>query len=157
MMQNNVSANFSDLGSFTMVSLPYTDYQYSMIVLLPKKKDGLADLEKNLTAADLAKWIKKMSHHAVDLKPKFKVTAEFQLNDTLSKWVRRRVQFGRADFSGMTTRQKLFISAVVHKAFVDVNEKGTGRGCDAVSPSPGVGRRRRFLDRLFLFLIHNRD
>ena len=41
MMEGHVSTNFADHGDFTMVALPYTDYHYSMIVLLPKKKDGL--------------------------------------------------------------------------------------------------------------------
>ena len=31
----------------------------------------------------------------------------------------------QADFSGMTGQRDLFISAVVHQAYVDVNEEGT--------------------------------
>jgi serpin B len=32
---------------------------------------------------------------------------------------------GEADFSGMSTQERLFLSAVIHKTIVDVNEKGT--------------------------------
>lgn len=106
-MDGHVSTNFADHGDFTMVALPYTDYQYSMIVLLPKKKDGLADLEKKLSAKDLSAWIKKMSYHAVDVKlPKFKVTAEFRLDETLKQMgMIDAFTISKADLSGMTTQQ----------------------------------------------------
>jgi serine protease inhibitor len=161
MMAGNVSTNFADLGAFTMVSLPYSDYRYSMIVLLPKKKDGLADLEKKLTATDLTAWIKKMSYHAVNVKlPKFKVTAEFQLNETLKQMgMADAFTISKADLSGMTTRQKLYLSAVVHKAYVDVNEKGTEAAASTAvvasvtsAPPPATFHA----DHPFLFLIHDR-
>ena len=58
--------------------------------------------------------------------PKFKTTAEFGLADTL-KAMGMASAFDRstADFSGMTGRKELYFSAVIHKAFVDVNEEGT--------------------------------
>src|SRR5439155_25221930 len=92
-----------------------------------KKNDGLAELEKQLTAAKLAMWLKKAGGHEVDLKlPKFKVTAEFTLNDVLIKMgMKDAFSKSKADFSGIASREKLFITSVVHKAFVDVNEAGT--------------------------------
>jgi serpin B len=103
-----------------------------MIVLLPNKADGLPAFEKTLTAANLTEWIGKLSSHKVAIHkvdvtlPKFKLTSEFMLKDGLSK-MGMPIAFDRnkADFSGMTTSERLFISHVVHKAFVDVNEAGT--------------------------------
>lgn len=119
--------HFADLASFTMLQMPYEGYGQSMIVLLPTKSDGLAGLEKQLNAESLAKWLAKLSNHEVDVKlPKFKVTAEITLNTILQQMgMKDAFVFGKADFSGMATREKLFISAVLHKAFVDVNEAGT--------------------------------
>ena len=58
--------------------------------------------------------------------PKFKMTSEFMLKDVLSEMgMPMAFDAAKADFSGMTTASKLFISDVVHKAFVDVNEEGT--------------------------------
>ena len=58
--------------------------------------------------------------------PKFTLTAQFQLNDVLSALGMPLAFDGQqANFSGMDGRQDLFLSAVFHKAFVDVNEEGT--------------------------------
>ena len=59
--------------------------------------------------------------------PRFKLTQQFRLKDTLEALgMRRAFQPGVADFSGITDRpDELCIGDVVHKAFVDVNEEGT--------------------------------
>jgi serpin B len=126
MMHGSVRTNYARFGDLQVLDLPYENNELSMLVFLPKR-GGLAEFEKTLTPAILAKWLAKLSDHRVDVKlPKFKVTSEFRLDDAL-KALGMKLAFDRnqADFSGMTTRERLFISAVVHKAFVDVNEKGT--------------------------------
>ena len=61
--------------------------------------------------------------------PKFKMTSKFELSALLKKLgMPTAFTPGKADFSGMATSEKLFISAVIHKAFVEVNEKGNGSG-----------------------------
>jgi len=66
----------------------------------------------------------------------------------------------KADFSGMDGRRDLFISAVVHKAFVSVDEKGTEAAAatgiamaTAAMMSPPVVR----VDRPFQFFIYDQD
>ena len=60
------------------------------------------------------------------LLPRFKLTSQFQLADVL-KSMGMPLAFtpDRADFSGMDGRRDLFVSAVIHKAYVEVNEEGT--------------------------------
>jgi serpin B len=127
MMSANQTMRFADHGSFSVLEIPYVGFEQAMIVLLPKKKDGLGELEKNVTAENLNKWTAKFGTHSVDLKlPKFKITAEVALKDILQEMgMKDAFMPGKADFSGMATGEKLFISAVLHKAFVDVNEAGT--------------------------------
>ena len=98
-----------------------------MVILLPKETDGLADLEAKLTFQNLQQWIGGLSNRDVKIYlPKFKTTSQFELGDTLKTMgMNTAFDANQADFSGMTGGRDLFISAVVHKAFVDVNEEGT--------------------------------
>jgi serpin B len=116
-----------DGGSFQALELPYDANQQSMIVFLPKQAGGLAEFEKTLTAARVTDWLAGMTVRDVFvILPRFKVTAEFQLKQALSD-LGMPLAFSprKADFSGITTAEPLWLSAVIHKAYVDVNEKGT--------------------------------
>jgi len=91
--------------------------------------------------------------------PRFKVTSGMVLNDALQSLGMREAFTGSADFTGMSARGGLFISEVVHKAYVDVNEKGTeaaaATGVAMVRSSPAKPISFR-ADRPFFFLIrHN--
>lgn len=110
-----------------IVELPYVGLDLSMVVVLPRRVDGLAALEKKLTAQQFATWTKALQSKEVDLwLPKFRMTTEFSLGDPLEHMgMKDAFSMKTADFSGMTGKRDLFIGAVVHKAFVEVNEKGT--------------------------------
>lgn len=126
LMRQRRTLGYLDGGSFQALELPYGAGEQSMIVFLPKKMDGLADLEKMLTAARLTDWLGQLSPRDVDVTlPRFKITAEFQLKDALTTLGMPIAFSAGADFSGMATGEPLALSAVIHKAYVDVNEKGT--------------------------------
>ena len=110
-----------------VLELPYGPQgSLAMLILLPKKHDGLSGLEKQLTAENLQKWSAGLQPRRVDVHlPRFKMTSQFSLADVL-KSLGMSLAFSRqADFSKMCSQEQLFISAVIHKAFVDVNEDGT--------------------------------
>ena len=113
--------------SMQLLELPYAGDNLSMIVLLPNEVDGLPALEAALTQDNLASWLKLLKKRELRVfLPKFKMTAEFSLAHTLDAMgMPDAFTPNIADFSGMTGTKELFISAVVHKAFVDVNEEGT--------------------------------
>jgi serpin B len=126
MYQTIDAAYYYNGGSFALLDLPYKSGELSMVVLLPKDVDGLPALEKSLSADKLVAWMSKVGYAKVNLTlPKFKVTSEFMLNDALAALGMKLAFTELADFSGMTTRDKLYISSVVHKAFIDVHEDGT--------------------------------
>jgi serpin B len=126
MMQTLEFFPYAQSDDVQILELPYEQNELSMLVLLPKKVDGLSGLEKQLTADNLEKWRGQLKKHRVNVKlPKFKFTSQFQLSKVLSAMGMGVAFGGQADFSGMTTREKLFISDVIHKAFVAVDEKGT--------------------------------
>lgn len=127
-MHQTKDLRYGESKTVQMLELPYgEDGRLSMLILLPKAVDGLGDLEKVLTNQNLAKLpaILKMQEVNVHL-PKFKMTSEFSLKGVLTLMgMPLAFSPNAANFSGMSTQEKLFISAVIHKAFVDVNEEGT--------------------------------
>lgn len=126
MMHHQEVLKALDDDTFQMVQLPYEDRELSMVVLLPRKADGLAALEKQLTAQNLQKWSGQTKAYNVALAlPKFRFTSEFSLKKVLSDMGMASAFSNDADFSGMATAEKLHIDAVIHKAFVAVDEKGT--------------------------------
>jgi serpin B len=126
MMHQTDVFKYLDADEVLVLEMPYAGKELSMVVLLPKKTDGLPALEKSLTAEKLAGWLgKARSHEVVVSLPKFKMTSQFSLIDTLSALGMRKAFGTGADFSGIDGSGGLHISAVVHKAFVDVNEEGT--------------------------------
>ncbi len=110
-----------------ILEMPYAEGELSMFVLLPKEIDGLPKLEKKLTQDNLDKWTAGLRRQKVRVfVPRFKMTSQFGLKDTLEA-LGMALAFDqrRADFSRMSSSESLYVSAVVHKAFVDVNEEGT--------------------------------
>jgi serpin B len=111
-----------------VLSLPYKGNDLSMLVALPTKGDGLPALESTLTPDVVTKWSKGLKETS-DLQvylPKFKVETEYSLGRTLMDMGMKDAFGGAADFGGMHSGpDRLCISLVVHKAYVDVNEEGT--------------------------------
>ncbi|MBG29701.1 MAG: proteinase inhibitor I4 serpin [Opitutae bacterium] len=158
-----------------VLEMPYKGEKVSMFVLLPNqgggqpfrrptnppaKKKTLADLEKILSPDKLSEWIGKVRRTKVDTWfPKFKMTSEFSLSQQLQALGMKKA-FGGADFSGMDGSKRLYLSAVLHKAFVEVNEEGT----EAAAATAVVVRTRsarpmgpRFrADHPFIFLIRDK-
>ena len=127
MMALTESFQYADAGDCLALALPYKGGAMAMIVLLPKKPDGLADLERGLSAEKLAEQLSRMKGQDVEVHlPKFKFAAEMVLAQTLGDMGMPDAFSDKADFKGVNGGQEpLWISEVIHKAFVDVNEEGT--------------------------------
>ena len=97
-----------------------------MVVLLPREPDGLSGVEDLLNTHALDRWLAQARKQKVAVfLPKFKLSAQFSLAKPLAEMGMTDAFSPNANFSGMDGARDLFISAVIHKAFVDVNEKGT--------------------------------
>ena len=128
MMFKKAKFGYDERDSLQILELPYKGREISMFVILPFEKEGLDRLQKNLTVEKLTEWTKHTSTKEVKVYlPKFKVTSQFDLSKTLiSMGMVNAFTKNKANFSGMDGKKKwLYINAVVHKAFVDVNEEGT--------------------------------
>jgi len=145
------------------ISLPYKGDKLEMLILLPRDRDGIGQLENDLNTTNLSWWMSNMGVEQVEVAlPKFKITSEFGLADTLrAMGMEDAFNPTNADFSGMDGRRHwLYISAVLHKAYVDVYEKGTEAAAatavmmEAAGIPPAPNRQFR-ADHPFIFMIRD--
>jgi serpin B len=125
LMQQSESFPYMDSDTMQAVELPYTG-DFSLVVLLPKNRDGLAELEKSLTAGWLDDCMKQLAPRMVRLQlPKFKIEGQFELSGLLTGLgMGDAFDPQKADFSSMSS-SKFCIDQVIHKTFIDLNEAGT--------------------------------
>ena len=153
MMWQEGKFDYAETEVLQILELLYKGDDLSMIILLPKNLDGLAELEKSLTLTNVDNWLSKLHKQEVGVYlPKFKMTSEFELSEILAAMGMPAAFFG-GDFSGMNGRKDLFISNVLHKAFVEVNEEGT-EAAAATAVVMGRGLATTFhADHPFVFMI----
>ncbi|XP_006870622.1 PREDICTED: leukocyte elastase inhibitor [Chrysochloris asiatica] len=150
-----------------VLELPYEDQDLSMVILLPDDIEddstGLRKIEEQLTLEKLSEWTKRENLDLIEVNvslPRFKLEESYNLNSYLaSLGVQDLFTSSKADLSGMSGSRDLFISKVVHKSFVEVNEEGT----EAAAATAGIATFCMLMpeetfkaDHPFLFFIrHN--
>ena len=129
MMHQKAGYLHYDGDGFQAVNLPYRGHQFSMLIVLPRKYDGLAALEQRWTTQQLFRQVTDgLDPETVILSvPRFKIEAGFTLRPVLCALHADAAFRDDADFSGISNEPSK-ISEVVHKAFVEVNEEGTEAG-----------------------------
>jgi len=145
--------NYTATDGFQIIELPYGENAASMLILLPDRIDGISSVESQLTSENLAKWRSEMAQSRLFLQiPKFTLETEYSLGKDLIELGIVEAFVGPADFSGLSS-EPLLIDRAVHKAFVDVNEKGTeaaaATGIAMVESMPPTFRA----DHPFVFII----
>jgi serine protease inhibitor len=169
----DTEAVYPDNNGFEMIQLPYKGNEVSMVVIAPRSAGGLPALEKLLSGRTLQACLGKLQQRAVYVfLPKFKMEASFTLNDALKELGMTRAfrdprKKDGAQFDGMSdtsdAMEKLYISKVLHKAFVEVNEKGTEAAAatavlmakEAAAPVTVPFTPTFRADKPFVFLIHD--
>jgi serpin B len=161
LMRQTREFGYGEFPELQVLELPYVGNEISMVVLLPRTVDGLAQLEQQLTAEKLAEWTEHLGNQPVDvLLPRFKMTSEFSLGDTLAAMgMPDAFVLNKADFSGMDGARNLCISDVIHKAYVDVDEEGTEAAAATAVVAVGSAAPPAFpifrADHPFLILIRD--
>ena len=141
--------------------MPYKEESLSLIVLLPKEKTGITDLEQRLNFENMMDWQSRLRKRMVIVFfPKFKIESQFSLGQTLALMgMPDAFDPKMADFSAMVGQKELYISAVIHKSFLEVNEEGSEAaaatgvlvGVTSIAPSPPIFKA----DHPFVFFIRD--
>ena len=159
MMEQKESFAYSKGNNYQAVELPYDGREISMVILLPDS-DQFEAFEKAIDYQRIKGIIEDLEGREVRLTmPKFEFDSDFSLNKILTEMGMPVAFSSDADFSGMTGNKDLFISDVIHKAFVSVDEAGT----EAAAATAVIMKLTAMpetpievtLDRPFIFLIRD--
>ncbi len=128
MMAQEGSFNYFSNDILQAVEMPYGAGNYSMIILLPQSNKTPDDIIDQLSNENWNRWLsefyeaEKVQIHL----PKFKFEYEDSLNNELIN-MGMEIAFSPydADFSKINPLEQLYISRVIHKSFIEVNEEGT--------------------------------
>lgn len=154
--------------NFQVIGLPYGKGRLSMYVVLPAKDTGLMSLCMGLTSESCEQWLKLVRGHSVEVEltlPKFKLEYEVTANKALSA-LGMGVAFDpdKADFHAMCRippTPNVYIGEVLHKTFIEVNEKGTEAaaatsvGMVATAAPMPAQIAKMVVDHPFLFAIRD--
>ena len=147
-----------------LIELPYTGNSMAMYVLVPDARDGLSAVERALEPT-LKTLQRKLAEREVAFTlPRFTIDPPDPLKlDTALQGLGVKDAFNpqTADFTGLANpkdpRDRMFVSSVIHKAFVKVDEKGTEAAAATALGAPGGGPPPKptelNADRPFLFVI----
>lgn len=133
MMSSNRAARLAVAGPVQLLELPYKGERLAMAVILPSERGGLAAVEASLTDERLREWLQQLDsadwREVLVQIPKLQIEGSYQLNEPL-KAMGIGIAFDRtrANFRGIAENEQLFISQVLHKTFLRVDESGTEAG-----------------------------
>ena len=154
---HKMNLNYTSTEQMQLLQMPYKENTFSMLIILPNDADDMQSVEQSLTLENLKLWKNKFYERETIIHiPKFTIETEYDLKESLTEMGMPSV-FGPADLSGITGSKGLFVSEAVHKAFVDVNEKGTeAAAATAISVDESSGQLFK-ANRPFIFIIQDNE
>ena len=142
-----------------VVELPYKGDDLSMLIVLPKSKEPVAiqKLVANLSTTQINQWTEQLENRKVFLIiPKFKLRESYQMESLLTKMGMPIAFSNKADFSLFNDKLPLAVDSVIHKAVVEVDEKGTVAAAATsivITPISASYNAELTADHPFMFMI----
>lgn len=165
LMHGTMRVRYGETAEAKVLELPYKAAaqgpKLAMVVLLPNDPNGLAALEQKVATVGIAPFVDALRSREIKVEvtlPRFKTSWNRSLNTALQALGMQQAFTPEADFSALTSGERLFISLVQHEAFVNVNEEGT-----EAAAATGVMMTRTAIitypefraDRPFLYLLRD--
>lgn len=126
-MRLTADLDYYKTDMFSLTELPYGNDKYSMLIFLPGEGTSTKEIIDEFTAENWETWMESLHQTSVMVQlPKFKFEYKTLLNKALANMGLGIAFTGGAEFPNLVEEsQSLSISRVIHKTFIDVNEKGT--------------------------------
>ena len=147
----------------TAIELPYKGDRFSMVFILPEKKDGFDEMERRLGDVDLNNELNFGQHKSefIITIPKFRVESTHHLEEPLKSLdVKTAFVQGRSNFGGISKvpNHETFLGMVRQKAVIEVDEIGTEAAAfSVVSVMDGSCLPQFFVcNRPFIFLVREK-
>jgi len=164
MMYQKNTFNYYENDDLQLLEMPYKGNKVSMVIILPKT-GKFVTVENMIDEKKLQELINNTTEIKVKAYiPRFKFTQSFDLSGVLSDMGMKDAFSPAADFSGINGQKNdLYISKVIHKAFVDVNEEGTEAAAAtavvmSTKAAPIIEKPVIFkADRPFIFLVRDKE
>ncbi len=163
-MQQEAAFQYISNEQFAMIEMPYSQGNFNMMVMLPHANHTTDEICTILTPENWNSWLNMMTEENILVQlPKFKFEYDNLLNDELELMGMGIALTPQADFSNINGIGGIWISRVIHKSFVEVNEEGTEAAAvtavemieTAINPDPDYVLFR--VDRPFLFAIREKS
>lgn len=117
--------SFHENYRYKMIKLPYKGDKHSMVIVLPNHTTDLESIANEMNQASFANLTAWYRPEVEVSLPKFSMTLSLSLGEILQNMGMKQAFTMGADFSGITDMSALLISDVIHKAFIEIDEKGT--------------------------------
>ncbi len=150
--------------NFKVIDIPYENNDLSMMIILPVEKTGLKKQIDNISYENYVLWTQSMMKESVSLiLPKFRIEDNYEMTDYLCDLGLKDAFGEEADFSGISKEVGLKINKILHKTFIEVDEKGTeaAAATAVIMVEKSAPVREEFYefkaDHPFVFLIHEKE
>ncbi|XP_041121848.1 protein Z-dependent protease inhibitor-like [Polyodon spathula] len=147
---------YDDKLKLSILKLPYRG-DASMIVLLPDKDADYNSIDEEISAEHFHQWLRMLKKIKMEVYfPKFKLEQSYKMKKILPALGITDLFNYQADLSGINMETGLKVSEVIHKAVIEVDEKGTEASSATVVGITGYSLPPSLkINRPFLFLIYH--
>ncbi|MDD3094927.1 MAG: serpin family protein [Candidatus Neomarinimicrobiota bacterium] len=164
MMYKRQHYPYYETKDFQILEIDYKGKRYAMMLVLPREKGKMTELLPHLDREMLADYDSlKKTEDVILYLPKFRLETRYEMSSILQEMGMAEAFSGQANFSGISGKKDLMISEVIHKAFIEIDEKKTEAAAatgvvmrlTAMPPVPRAPITFR-ADHPFLFLIREK-
>ncbi|XP_048201975.1 serpin I2 [Perognathus longimembris pacificus] len=144
---------------YEVLELPYKGDDFSLIIVLPAKDVSMEEVEKRITAHQILKWSSEMQEEEVEMAlPRFNIEQKLDFKEALYFLNVTEMFSGGCDLSGITDSSEVYVSKVMQKIFLEINEDGSEAVTSTGMHLPvimSLTQARFIANHPFLFIVKN--